>query len=105
MYDFYAKPPKTKEEIREWLTTWLEPAFPTPTHPLEVNGENFIQELGFRRAFHKHCVFRSLKTGEYVWWVVSDDNPPTPFPNRRFATYEDLLNTLVDEYFTLFNSR
>jgi hypothetical protein len=99
MYDFYAKPPKTKEEIREWLTSWLVPVPDAQT--LNPGGEPFIQELGFRRAFYLHGVFRSLTTGEYTWWVISDEEVGCldSFPTIRYPSYEAMLDSVVNDYF------
>ena len=51
MYDFYNKPPKTRDDLHEYLTSWLKKLTPEEkeTSIVEVNGEKFIQELGFRR--------------------------------------------------------
>jgi hypothetical protein len=99
MYDFYANPPKTRDQIREYLTSWLQRA---ESPPFEHNGEVFQQELVFRRAFHNHIVLRSVSTGEYVWWVYEDKATST-FPTRRFPSYELLLDTVVEEYYRLWN--
>ena len=99
MYDFYKNPPQTREAIRDYLTSWLEPTSPQ-VPPMEIAGEFFIQELGFRRAFYIHSVMRNTITHEYVWWVFPDD-APTDFPLRRFPTYDALLETVVEEYAVL----
>lgn len=96
MYDFYNNPPKSKKEIREWLTDWLEPVS-EGVHLFEQNGELFKQELGFRRAFHIHCVCMSLKTGEYAWCVFEDSGIPNI--TKRFTTYEEMLNHVIDDYY------
>jgi hypothetical protein len=97
MTDFYENPPKTKQDIRDYLTTWLQKTgYEEPD--LEVNGEKFIQELSFRRAFHNHFVYRSTSTNEYVWWVV-EDAELIPFPKKRYAKYEELLENVVNDYY------
>ena len=62
MYDFYKNPPKTKQDIKNYLTYWLQKA--DDTTPLVIKGETFIQEQGFRRAFYMHCVFRNIVSNE-----------------------------------------
>ena len=100
-YDFYRNPPKNREQIREYLTSWLEELDEKPT--LEIEGETFIQEKGFRRAYCKHCVFRSLLTNEYVWWVFepvflqADDI--SSFPKKRYPTFESLIEGAVEEHY------
>ena len=98
MTDFYENPPKTKQDIQNYLTSWLEKV--NDTSPLVIQGETFIQELGFRRAFHYHCVFRSLSTNKYVWWVFEDINLEK-FPKQRFDTYESLLENVINDYYIL----
>ena len=95
MTDFYQNPPNTKQDVRLYLTSWL--AKVDDASPLEIGDEVFIQELGFRRAFHSHCVFRNISTDEYVWWVFEEFDL-TKFPKTRFATYESLLENVIDEY-------
>lgn len=96
MYDFYKNPPQTKQDLRDYLTSWLQTV--DDVSPLIIKGEPFIQEKGFRRAFHQHCVFRSLLTNEYVWWV-SEDFDLELFPNQRFSTYESMLENVINEYY------
>jgi hypothetical protein len=98
MYDFYANPPNTRNELREWLTSWLEPV--NDDTPLTINNETFIQEKGFRRAFHLHCVFRSLQTNEYIWWVFEEQPPLNMFPSQRYPTYKALLDSVIEDYYT-----
>ena len=97
MYDFYANPPTKKEEVREYITSWLQDL--KDPSPIDISGESFLQEKGFRRAFHVHGVFRCLTTNEYVWFVCGD----FAFEKKRFAeakrypTYEAMLEGAVQE--------
>ena len=100
MYDFYGNPPKTSQDVRDYLTSWLQPVIDGP--PLVIRGETFIQEQGFRRAFHQHCVFRSVVTNEYVWWVTEEFDR-TLFPTDRFPTYESMLDHAIDAYCVAWN--
>lgn len=105
MYDFYQNPPKTKQDIKDYLTSWLEN---TPeTCIIQVDDEKYIQELGFCRASHSHGVFRNVTTNEYIWCVSRNDYSDelselsnTP-PKKRFPNYESLLEYVVDDYYTL----
>lgn len=96
MTDFYGNPPKTKEDIRNYLTSWLKPI--EGMTPLVIKNETFVQELGFRRAFHTHCVFRNISTNEYVWWVFELFDIEL-FPTTRYPTYESLLENLINYYY------
>lgn len=96
MRDFYKNPPKTKEDIRDYLTSWLEEV--DDKSPLVIQGESFVQEKGFRRGFYYHCIFRSLLTNEYVWWVFEKLDLEI-FPKKRFATYETLLENVISDYY------
>jgi hypothetical protein len=100
MYDFYAKPPKTKEEIREYITSWLEK--PKEEVFLEHRDEKFTLESGFRRAFYFHTIYRSLTTNEYVWWVTEDEDLRT-FPTKRYPSIEALIEDVVEDYFVRWN--
>ena len=100
MYDFYGKPPTTKEEIREYLTTWLEK--PKDESFLDHEGETFVVESGFRRAFYVHTIYRSLSTNEYLWWV-SEDGDLSTFPTKRYPSIDALLEDVIEEYFIRWN--
>ncbi len=103
-YCFYRNPPKTKEDLRKWLTCSLKNISADQQLPFEVEGETFVQEKGFRRAFHKHCVIRSLVTNEYLWWVFEPVDLQvdwSTFPKKRYATYESLLQNVIDDYYVL----
>ena len=96
MYDFYKNPPNTKQDLRDYLTSWLQPV--EDGSPLVIQGETFIQELGFKRAFHFHGVFRSVSTGDYVWWVYEEQDIEK-FPTKRYATYKALLENIIHDYY------
>jgi len=100
VYDFYGNPPKTKEDLRAYLTSWLQNVEDASPLVIQEQGENetFIQEKGFRRAFCNHCVFRSLLTNEYVWWVFEEFDLKL-FPTKRFSTYESMLENVINDYY------
>ena len=97
-YDFYKNPPKTKQDLRDFLTSWLQ----NEVSQLTIQGETFVQEKGFRRAFHNHCVFRSLATNEYVWWVYGELDVKL-FPKTRFSTYDSMLEHVINDYYVAWN--
>jgi len=100
MYDFYAKPPTTKDEIREYITTWLEPS---KEETFIRNGdEQFSHISGFRRAFNIHAIYRSVSTNEYIWWVSEDGDLKT-FPTKRYDSKDALIDDVVDQYFIQWN--
>jgi hypothetical protein len=98
MYYFYGNPPETKEDLREYLTSWLQKI--ENAQPVELNDDTYIQELGFRRAFHMHEVWRNMRTNEYIWWVVPDTQEFNirDLPSKRYNSYDDLLNNVIHEY-------
>ena len=99
MYDFYGKPPKSREDLRAWLTTWLEPT--NDEKEYSIKDEKYINELGFRRAFCMHSVFRNVVTNEYVWYVIEDTNVDDfkTFPKKRYPSYEKLIDGVVEYYY------
>ena len=102
MYDFYADPPETRDEIRKYLTSWLVPCnIPTP---LNISGESFLPLQGFRRGFYSHTIHKSLSTGQYAWWVSEECDVKT-FPTKRYSSIEFLLDSVVEDYYVLWNSR
>ncbi len=94
--DFYSNPPKTKQDIKEYLTSWLNKV--DNQSPLTINGETFVQEYGFRRAFYNHCVLRNILTNEYIWWVFEEFDLKS-FPKKRFSTYELMLEDVINDYY------
>lgn len=104
MYDFYGNPPKTKEQIREYLTSWLTPIADSPY--FDINGSQFKVVSAFVRAFHSHEVLQNTGSGEFVWWVVPKETDPgdfSTFPTKHYPSFEALIDGVVDEYHTLWN--
>ena len=99
MYDFYGNPPETKSQLREWLLSWLQK--PATEDIFELHDDHFVQELGFVRAGYAHCIFRNIKTGNYVWWVYRNDTERTvdSFPDKRYSTVDELIGSVVDQYY------
>ena len=97
-YDFYANPPQTREAIREYYTSWLQPV--TEREPKIINGRSFIQVNGFRRAFYIHSVWRCVEDGHYYWYVAPDDRCDfADFPTKSYASYEALMDAVVEDYY------
>ncbi len=98
MYDFYGNPPKTKEQIREYITTWLAPTNDPRVHL--INGKSYINELGFKRAFYVHSVFKTVDTNEYCWYVYPCEQETfEDFPVKKFPNFESLIDNVVDSYY------
>ena len=73
-YDFDASPPSTRAEIRAWLTSQLSvPHLPEAQTRAEIDGDVWVAERGFRRAFHSHSAVRLERTGEFVFLITDDD--------------------------------
>jgi hypothetical protein len=100
-YDFYKNQPNTKLELRKYLTSWLQKC-PETTPLLEINGQNYVSEYGFRRSFYTHCVLKNTTTQEYVWWVSEYMDLKT-FPTTRFLNYDNLLESVIDDYYKSWN--
>lgn len=97
-YDFYENPPKTRDQIREYVTTWLEPTNDPTVYT--ISGETFVNEQGFRRAFNLHSVFRNVQTGEYAWHV-SEAGDFSNFSSTRYLSMEELVEGVVEEFYVL----
>lgn len=103
MYDFYANPPRTRADIRNYLTTWLKPVENAAT--VTYSGESFVQELGFSESSIMHCVFRSLSTNEYIWSVNGDTGPQSIAPMKRYPTFNALIDGVVEDYYGAWKSK
>lgn len=98
-YDFYKKPPKSKKDIREYLTTWLESS--STSVDICIENEIWKSVSGFRRGFCVHSVMMNVMTGEYAFHAADDFDQ---FPNMgKSNTYDDLINEVVDKYAILWN--
>ena len=99
MYDFFNNPPKTREDIREYITTWLEPCVSKDIYNLK-NNESFESVSGFRRAFCIHTLWKNCATEEYAWTFsekpeeINDES----FMNNRVPDYNSAIEWFV-EYF------
>ena len=100
MYDFYGNPPETKEQIREYITTWLQPT--NDTRVFNINGTSYVNELGFKRAFSVHSVFKTVDTNEYSWYVcAAEDDTISGFPDKKYPTFDALIDGVVDNYYVM----
>lgn len=100
LYDFYGNRPKTRVQLHEWLTSWLQMIEPSPPS-IQMNGDEWIQERGFRLAFCIHGVYRNLRTNMYTWLVLPDDKDCNihNFPTTHFPSYEAMLDWVVNDYY------
>lgn len=101
MYDFYNNPPETKEQIREYLTTWL---VKNENPQIEdFDGRQYIQEYGFSRAGYSHCVFKDVKTNEYIWYVIPREEYIVKLPEERFSNFNRMIDSIVESYYKEWN--
>ena len=95
-YDFYAHPPTTKEQVREYITTWLEPI--TDATPVDVNGDIYKPVSGFRRACYIHTIYQNVTTGNYVWYVAEDSvTDYAGWPTVSYSTMEQLVDAVIKQ--------
>jgi hypothetical protein len=99
MYDFYGNHPKTREDIYNYITSWLQDTNDQTIY--KINYQNYMNEKSFRRAFYIHSVFKNLDTNEYVWYVTPDTNVGTfnDFPQVKYETYNSLIENIVNDYY------
>ena len=99
MSNFYENPPKTREDIKDYLISWLQDTNDTTIYT--INNQKYMNEKGFRRAFYIHSIFRNVYTDEYVWYVIPDENVGTfnNFPETRYSDYESLIEHIVNDYY------
>ena len=100
MYDFYRNPPTTKEDITEYLTTWLQDTNDSRTYTLK--GVQYIIEKSFRRAFYIHGVFKNIDNNRYYWYVFEDTADTfSDFPQDSYVSYESLIENVTEYYYEL----
>ncbi len=98
-YDFYDRFPKTKSDIKEYLTTWIESI--EPNGEVSIDNESWIIVAGFRRGFCAHNVMVNMTTHEYAFHAAEDFDF---FPNMgKYATYEDMLEGVANRYAVLWD--
>jgi hypothetical protein len=99
MSNFYENPPQTRDDIKEYLTTWLQDTNDSTIYT--INNQKYMNEKSFRRAFYIHSIFRNIDTNEYVWYVIPGEDMGnfSDFPERRYADYESLIEHVVNDYY------
>jgi len=103
MYDFYGNPPTTKEDIKGYLTSWLQDTNDNKTYTLK--GVQYIIEKSFRRAFFIHGVFKNIDTNRYYWYVFEDTADTfSDFPQVSYVTYESLIENVTEYYYKLWGT-
>lgn len=106
-YDFYNNLPNTKQDVYDYITTWLETYY--DKKEIIINNEKWIMTEGFRRAFYNHFVFKNLDTLEYAFHVFEydiwgDNDEKEGFPNfGRYKTYNEMIEGIVNKYVKAWN--
>ena len=94
-YPFYEKDVTSKQEVMQYLTTWLEKV---DLESLMTYKDHTYQQLqGFRRAFVIHAVFVDPTSGKYLF-AVKDDTDHETIVCESELSYDDLLDKVADHY-------
>jgi hypothetical protein len=88
-YPFYDKLPQSFDDVKEYLTTWLQAI--TPPSIVMYDDVAWSQTFGFKRGFGTHGVFTS-SNGAFAFHV-GEDGDMQNFPN--FGTYES-FDKMID---------
>lgn len=101
MYDFNTSLPKSREDLKEWLTKCLRPS--NDEKEYIIKDEIYMNEFSFRKSSFIHSIFKNVRTNEYVWYVIPDIcvDDFESFPKKRYASYEGLIDSVVDYYYKL----
>ena len=98
MYPFYENPPKTKQDVYDYITTWLQPV-PDDSNTIIYDNREWTPIKGFRRASSIHCAYKCLSTGEYMFHVDEFDWTPTTTPNFGIhKDYDTMIDSVVSRY-------
>lgn len=87
---FYDKPPQSFNDVKEYLTTWLQVI--TPPSVITYNGVSWSQSYGFKRGFNIHGVFTNNANDVFAFHAAEDGDMHN-FPN--LGTYES-FDTMID---------
>lgn len=94
-YDFYANPPSTKADVREYITTWLDPIIDRT--PVDIQGTLFQPISGFRHMDYIHTAYQNQATGAYVWYVALDSTTDyAGWPTKSYPTLDELLTDVIE---------
>jgi hypothetical protein len=100
MTDFYKNPPKTKEDIENYLRSWLQPIENGKKHLYK--GNTWTQKYGFCRAFQIHGVYANDITNEYSFHVDECDWKENLEPNFGvYDTFDNMILGVSELYFKL----
>lgn len=116
-YNFDECVPKTKQDVYNFITTWLEPTSDeNKLTKYKINNELWTITHSFTREFYFHCVLKNEKTDEYAFHVwnkdyaklIWDDNNnlfefndlmSCYFPNfDRYNSYDEMIEGVVNKY-------
>lgn len=105
MYDFYANPPETKEHVRKYLWSWLQPVSQSETNVTVMFENNqWIMSYGFRRADCYHQVFVNTTTGEYGFNADNSDWDGNQECNMgTYSSFDEMLEGVSTKYAQLWN--
>lgn len=91
MSDFYKNLPKTKDDIKNYLSSWLQPIDNGTPHIYE--GCEWKHKYGFKRAFHIHGVYVNEKTNEHIFNVDENEWKDNTEPN--FGIWSDFDSMII----------
>ena len=102
-YNILSKQPKTLSEVRAYVLAWQHPIF--ERYELEIDGEVWVVQSGFRRATYSHAVLKSERNGDLAYDVREGDVLTLEnFPNMgRYPNHNALMEGVVEKYAKMWN--
>ena len=100
MVDFYNNLPETKEDIENYLRSWLQPIENGTKHI--YNGNAWTQRYGFCRAFQIHGFYVNDITNEYLFHVDEYEWKENVKPNFGvYNNFDSMISGVSDLYLKL----
>lgn len=100
MIDFYKDLPNTKEDIENYLRSWLQPIDNGIVH--FYNGKEWKQKYGFRRAFHIHGVYVDETTNHHIFHVDEFKWKDNTAPNfGEWIDFDYMIRGVSEIYYKL----
>ena len=100
MVDFYNNLPETKEDIENYLRSWLQPIENGTKHAYK--GNTWTQKHGFCRAFQIHGVYVNDITNEYLFHVDEYEWKENVEPNFGvYNNFDGMISGVSDLYVKL----
>lgn len=105
MYPFYERGVHCFDDVREYLSSWLNPDNVESTDTIQHNGKPHQRVAGFRRAFVTHLALFEPECRKYIFVTVRsdssfDDDQTFPISNYQ-DTYDDMINDAATYYCNL----